>query len=172
VDYLIWLIAANMIIKRDVGKVTNWFRNLRQTARKRAKKSGSGDDEEYHHSSVSAAVSRSGTPSLGSISSSPLHDGSIDSHITYNEYDMQPAASDIGSDEDYNEVLTPSPDNSPSPPPVAAADTATTATNMTIGNMTSPAFYAELEKFSAARYSGIRIEDALLLLSFHQHVIH
>lgn len=85
---------------------------------------------------------------------------------------MQPAASDIGSDEDYNEVLTPSPDNSPSPPPVAAADTATTATSVTIGNMTSPAFYAELEKFSAARYSGIRIEDALLLLSFHQHVIH
>jgi len=153
---------------RDVGKVTNWFRNLRQTARKRAKKSGSGDDEDYHHSFFSAAVSRSGTPSLGSsTSSSPLFDGSIDSHTTCNEYDMHPAASDIGSDEDYNEILTPSPDDSPSPSPVAAADTITTT--IPIDNST---FYAQPEKTSASQYSDIKVEDALLLLSFHQHVVH
>ncbi|KAF5352698.1 hypothetical protein D9756_005852 [Leucocoprinus leucothites] len=169
--------ALALEIGMDVGKVTNWFRNLRQTARKRAKKSGSGDDEEYNHSSISAAVSRSGTPSLGSSSSSSsVHDDTTDSHAIDNDYDMQPVASDIGSDEDYQEVLTPSPNHSPSPAPVAAADA--TSSISTVGNIPShtpvpdPAYYAELEKVSATRYSGIRIEDALLLLSFHQHVIH
>jgi hypothetical protein len=158
---------------RDVGKITNWFRNLRQTARKRAKKSGSGDDE----SSISAAASRSGTPSLGSSSSSSsVHDETTDSHVVDDDYDMQPVASDVGSDEDYHEILTPSPDNSPSPVPVTATDATTSIS--TVGNLSShttvpdPAYYAELEKVSATRFSGIRIEDALLLLSFHQHVIH
>lgn len=80
---------------------------------------------------------------------------------------MHPAASDIGSDEDYNEILTPSPDDSPAPSPVAAADTVTTT--IPIDNST---FYAQPEKSSATQYSDIKVEDALLLLSFHQHVVH
>lgn len=80
---------------------------------------------------------------------------------------MHPAASDIGSDEDYNEILTPSPDDSPSPSPAAAADTVTTT--IPIDNST---FYAQPEKSLATQYSGIKVEDALLLLSFHQHVVH
>ncbi|KAF9451394.1 homeobox-domain-containing protein, partial [Macrolepiota fuliginosa MF-IS2] len=161
--------ALALEIGMDVGKVTNWFRNLRQTARKRAKKSGSGDDEEYNHSSISATVSRSGTPSLGSSSSSSsVHEEITDSHAI-DDYEMQPAASDIGSDDDYQEVLTPSSNNSPSPPPVATADVTASMSSNTVPD---PAYYAELEKVSATRYSGIKIEDALLLLSFHQHVVH
>jgi hypothetical protein len=92
------------------------------------------------------------------------------------DYDMQPVASDIGSDDDYQEVLTPSSNNSPSPVPVAAAHI--TASMPTVSSMSShnsspdPPRYTELEKVSATRYSGIKIEDALLLLSFHQHVVH
>lgn len=155
-------------------KVTNWFRNLRQTARKKAKKTGS--DDEFNHNSISATVSRSGTPSTGSssCSSSSVQDETTDSHAIDDDYDMQPVTSDIGSDDDYQEALTPSPDNSPSPVPGANAAT----TLPTVGSMhdyslfPDSAYYAELEKVSATQYSGIKIEDALLLLSFHHHVVH
>lgn len=104
-----------------------------------------------------------------------MHGETTDSHVIDDDYDMQPVASDVGSDDDYQEVLTPSPDSSPSPPPVAAADA--TASISTVGTMSSntvpdSTYHAELEKVSATRYSGIKIEDALLLLSFHQHVVH
>jgi hypothetical protein len=38
--------ALALEIRMDVGKVTNWFRNLRQTARKRAKRQGIDDDDD------------------------------------------------------------------------------------------------------------------------------
>ncbi|KAF7784183.1 transcriptional regulator family: Homeodomain [Agaricus bisporus var. burnettii] len=165
--------ALALEIGMDVSKVTNWFRNLRQTARKKAKKTGS--DDEYNHSSISATVSRSGSPSLGSSSSSSsVHDETTDSHAIDDDYDMQPVTSDIGSDDDYQEALTPSPNNSPSP----GQGTGPTTTLPTMASMQShtiipdSAYYAELEKVSATQYSGIKIEDALLLLSFHHHVMH
>jgi len=168
--------ALALEIGMDVGKVTNWFRNLRQTTRKRAKKSGSGDDDDYLHSSNSTNASRSGTPSLGSSSSSPsVRDETTDSHVIDDDYDMQPVASDIGSDDDFQEVLTPSPGNSPSPPPVATPDriaSIPSVRNMPNNPVLDQAYYTELEKISATRYSGIKVEDALLLLSFHQHIVH
>lgn len=103
-----------------------------------------------------------------------MHGETTDSHAIDDDYDMQPVASDIGSDDDYQEVLTPSPNNSPSPAPATDA----TAALPTVGGVSShntvpdTAYYAELEKVSATRYSGIKIEDALLLLSFHHHVVH
>lgn len=103
-----------------------------------------------------------------------MHDETTDSHAIDDDYDMQPVTSDIGSDDDYQEALTPSPDNSPSPVPGTNA----TTTLPTVGSMhghnifPDSAYYAELEKVSATQYSGIKIEDALLLLSFHHHVVH
>jgi hypothetical protein len=77
--------------------------------------------------------------------------------------------SDLGSDEEYQEAVTPSPEPSLSPPP--------SATRLTLGGLSPSgmamaidrASYAEYEK---ARFSGIKIEDALLLLSFHQQYVH
>lgn len=88
---------------------------------------------------------------------------------------MQPVASDIGSDDDFQEVLTPSPGNSPSPPPVATPVRITnipSVRNRPNNTVLDQAYYTELEKISATRYSGIKVEDALLLLSFHQHIVH
>lgn len=103
-----------------------------------------------------------------------MHDETTDSHAIDDDYDMQPVTSDIGSDDDYQEALTPSPNNSPSP----GQGTGPTTTLPTMASMQSPtiipdsAYYAELEKVSTTQYSGIKIEDALLLLSFHHHVMH
>lgn len=78
--------------------------------------------------------------------------------------------SDMESDDDYQEAVTPSPEHSPSPPPE-----------------TSPVHYAHhhsqsmnynyaalspLDKAAFARYAHINYEDAMLLLDFHQHIVH
>ncbi|CAA7264738.1 unnamed protein product [Cyclocybe aegerita] len=151
--------ALALEVGMDVGKVTNWFRNLRQTARKRAKKSGSGDDEddESFHSreAYSASASRSGTPSLGSSSSS-LNDDSMD----LDDYDMTNVHSDNNSDDEYQEAVTPSPEPSPSPP----------LPSLNILESFNFPYPIEIDKASVKQFSGIRVEDALLLLSFHNHV--
>jgi len=78
--------------------------------------------------------------------------------------------SDAGSDDEYQEAVTPSPEPSLSPPP--------SATRVRVGGLSASgmaidrASYAEYEKATATRFSGIKIEDALLLLSFHQHIVH
>lgn len=160
---------------RDVGKVTNWFRNLRQTARKRAKKSGSGDDEDDGDSFLgrdpySASVSRFGTPSFGSSRSSSINDDSMD----MDDFDIQ-AHSDNGSDDDYQEAVTPSPEQSPSPPPPPS----TTSSNSKPVDQARNG-YRPIETMNppfptkvTTHVNGISVEDAYLLLSFHHHhVVH
>ncbi|KAF8167423.1 hypothetical protein B0H34DRAFT_681811 [Crassisporium funariophilum] len=163
--------ALALEIGMDVGKVTNWFRNLRQTARKRAKKGGSGeddDDDSFHgRDPYSAFASRSGTPSLGSSSSS-MNDDSMD--MDADDYDMHHAHSDIGSEDEYQEAVTPSPEPSPSPPPSSIINPRNGFSQLETFNHL--AYHAEVDKVSAKQFSGIRIEDALLLLSFHQHIVH
>lgn len=154
----------------DVGKVTNWFRNLRQTARKRDKRSGSADEEDddiFHGQPYSASASRSGTPSFRSYSSSSME-------LDGDDYDMQEIHSDMGSEDEFQEAVTPPPEPA-SALPAASTATPASSSHITISELTvsiDPASYAELEKVSAIRYSGIKIEDALLLLSFHQHIVH
>ncbi|KAF9567851.1 homeobox-domain-containing protein [Agrocybe pediades] len=164
--------ALALEIGMDVGKVTNWFRNLRQTARKRAKKSGSGDDEDDGDSFLgrdpySASASRYGTPSFASSSSSMNEDG-----MDLSDYDMPHAHSDNGSEDDYQEAVTPSPDQSPSPPPPTTSVTKPVeqARNSyrPIENL-NPAYPTKV----ATSFKGINLDDAYLLLSFHQHhVVH
>ena len=153
---------------RDVGKVTNWFRNLRQTARKRAKKSGSGDDEDddsfLARDPHSASASRFGTPTFGSSSSS-INDYSMD----LDDYDIH-HHSDNGSEDDYQEAVTPSPEQSPSPPPTAIANLPMNYDNkMDSLNRLYP---VQIDKVSARQFPGINVADAELLLIFHRHVVH
>ncbi|RDB28863.1 Homeobox protein 10 [Hypsizygus marmoreus] len=161
--------ALALEIGMDIGKVTNWFRNLRQTARKRVKPSGSGDDYDYDistHNSYSTLASRSGSPSFGSSSSSSSMD------LDEDDYDMHGIHSDIGSEDEYQEAVTPPPEPELSLP---STSTPASSSRISINQLTlaiDPASYAELEKVSATQYSGIKIEDALLLLSFHHHIVH
>ncbi|KAF8807943.1 homeobox-domain-containing protein [Phlegmacium glaucopus] len=158
--------ALALEIGMDVGKVTNWFRNLRQTARKRAKRSGSGDDDDdddsfHSRGTYSAFASRSGTPSLESSSSSMEMDTNDVHHVHHPH-------SDIGSEDEFQEAVTPS-EHSPSPPPPSV-------TNSRSGLSPSENFHhllchAEIDQAWVEQYSGIKVEDALLLLSFHRHIV-
>ncbi|KAF9015741.1 hypothetical protein BDQ17DRAFT_1418780 [Cyathus striatus] len=157
--------ALALEIGMDVSKVTNWFRNLRQTARKRTKRGGNGDDDDYGgQGSYSTTASRSGTPSLHSSTSS-MNDDSME----MDDFEMHDIPSDIGSEDEYQEPLTPSPEHSPSPPP------AESSSRIVFGSLSvraQSAYYDGLDDSSMKRYPGVRIEDALLLLSFHHHAVH
>jgi len=143
-------------LPRDVGKVTNWFRNLRQTARKRAKKTGSSEEDDdfssfREHDMISGPFSRPVTPSQHSSSSAN------EEFMELDDCDHEHRHSDVISDEEYPEAVTPS--SEPPPPSLA-----------TIKTDLSP--YPGLDKLSMTQYHGVKIEDALLLLSFHQHAVH
>ncbi|KAG6842401.1 hypothetical protein C0991_007531 [Blastosporella zonata] len=164
--------ALALEIGMDVGKVTNWFRNLRQTARKRSdKRSGSADEEDddsFTSVTFSASVSRSGSPSFRSYSSSSSME------LDGDDYDMHEVQSDMGSEDEFQEAVTPPPEPTSTLPAAAASTPSSSSSRMAISELTlaDPASYAELEKASASQYSGIKIEDALLLLGFHQHIMH
>lgn len=152
----------------DVGKVTNWFRNLRQTARKRAKRSDSDDDDDGRDP-FSAAASRAGTPSPSSSSSS-VNNEHMDMEV--DEYDMHPGHSDPGSEEDYQEAVTPPPERTSEPPVSSAPHPRYTSSR--IDSLDHLRYRSEVDKLSTHQhqFSGVRMEDALLLLSFHQHIVH
>jgi hypothetical protein len=87
------------------------------------------------------------------------------------DYDMREIHSDIGSEDEYQEPVTPPPEPTPAPPSTLASSSRITISQLTLSN--EPVSYAELEKISTTQYSsGIKIEDALLLLSFHHHIVH
>jgi len=158
--------ALALEIGMDVGKVTNWFRNLRQTARKRVRRPGSADDDDNDsvNNIYSTSVSRAGTPSLRSSSSSSSME--LDGY----DYDVRGVHSDIGSEDEYQEPVTPPPELTPAPPSTSASSSRITISQLTLSN--EPASYADLEKVSTSQYSpGIKIQDALLLLSFHHHIV-
>jgi hypothetical protein len=135
---------------------------LRQTARKRAKRRGNHDDEDDEDDALSLhnPYSRIGSPSMHSSSSSSANER--DEHMDMGEdYDM-------ASDEELQEAVTPSPETSPSPSPITPAPLGHQP-RASMGVSIKPTTYEDMEK---ARYSGIKVDDALLLLSFHQHGVH
>ncbi|KAJ3721904.1 hypothetical protein C8R42DRAFT_696405 [Lentinula raphanica] len=157
-------------IGMDLGKVTNWFRNLRQTTRKRAKKTGSGDDDydddydvDYADHDRDASVSRYGSPSSSTWTNddSAMYDDKVPMHSG--------SVTDAGSDEEYEEAVTPSSESSRSPPPMARLP----PSQVNLSNLTSAALesatIAEIDKVPYK--SGIKVEDALLLLTFHHQVV-
>jgi hypothetical protein len=175
--------ALALEIGMDVGKVTNWFRNLRQTARKRAKRQGVDDDGDRDddsstgHNIDSTSVSRAGTPRSSGSSSANDPDDHMDVDVD-EEYDG--VQSDAGSEDEYQEAVTPSPDASPSPS-LSAVDGASTRPyhhhqsrrpRDVIDMVVDPVSYTQLEKgHTATKFTGVKVEDALLLLSFHKHVV-
>ncbi|KAJ3482946.1 hypothetical protein NLI96_g6625 [Meripilus lineatus] len=198
-----------MEIGMDVAKVTNWFRNLRQTTRKRgSKRNPDGDDDDDDDASVvtytySRDVSRAGSPypsASTSVSRAPSprpHDEDEDVRMEDPEDNESPRScdpmevkvehdeknqkvlvhapysrshSDMGSDEDDQEAVTPS----PSPPPSAFVPDDVAPKRAHVPARSPPDFpltYAEMEKATAKFQTGVKVEDALLLLSFHHHVV-
>ncbi|PFH52300.1 hypothetical protein AMATHDRAFT_57354 [Amanita thiersii Skay4041] len=154
-------------IGMDIGKVTNWFRNLRQTARKRVKRSGSSEEDDDPQNfdagdMESTFFSRSVTPSQHSSVSAN------EGHMDVDDSDNELHQSDMGSDDEYQEAVTPS----PGPSPLVAATSASSRVSFDKQSTVNISSYPELEKTTKTQFPGIRIEDALLLLSFHQHVVH
>ncbi|KAJ7982822.1 homeodomain transcription factor [Mycena polygramma] len=140
-------------IGMDLGKVTNWFRNLRQSARKREKKGRGarggtsdgedGDEAEYNDSEpvyLSSTSRSSETPS--------------------DEYSRGRRARALHSsdeEEDAQEAVTPA--SSPSPPPSPSRGR---PPDFNLGHL-------DMDEKAVARFSGrVPYEDALLLLSFHR----
>ena len=230
--------ALALEIGMDVGKVTNWFRNLRQTARKRAvgpQREGSLEEGELEADeqddmmdvdaddvSLATYQSRSATPmySTGvpsSVSSPLVHPHhpsqppppysledsredmpapkyeprytppppverpskeSLRQLSTYaramrerpplsNEHSSSSdpdtfadGDSHMGSEEDVREAVTPSPESSP--PPLAAPAVFSVGVHKT----------GDVKKVPVKVETGVKVEDALLLLSFHHHVVH
>ncbi|KAH9849257.1 hypothetical protein C2E23DRAFT_737692 [Lenzites betulinus] len=194
-------------IGMDVNKVTNWFRNLRQSDRKRARQNGSGSadedglyedgdsmdlDDDRTHSSMS--MSRTATPGIASSSSVEYVKIETDDrhhhfhHPHHNHHRGGPygrsalsrSHSDMGSDEDtLQEAVTPSPESSPPPPTVAS----TSSLALPLPHVHARETKASLERYPLeyAQYererlvpspmppleTGVKMEDALLLLSFH-----
>ncbi|KZT73209.1 hypothetical protein DAEQUDRAFT_721783 [Daedalea quercina L-15889] len=231
--------ALALEVGMDVGKVTNWFRNLRQTARKRAAgpqhegllEDGELDEEQDElmdvdadNVSLATYQSRSATPmhSTGvssSVSSplvhalhpsqpppppysledareevpapkyearytppSPVQRPSAESlrqlytyaramrerpslsneHSSSSDPDTYPDGdSHMGSEEDMQEAVTPSPESSP--PPLPLAPPAVFGVGVQKGDVKRAEVKVE---------TGVKVEDALLLLSFHHHVVH
>jgi len=139
-------------------------------------------------------------PSASVSSSSPREDGDVmmndvtdyrrdhplkikleyeDKHRVY-ALPLSRSYSDMGSDEDYQqEAVTPSPDPSPSPALIASLSTRQPKRASGLKqshprdiSLTSATLsYAEMEKATAKFQTGVKVEDALLLLSFHHHVV-
>ncbi|KAG2138701.1 uncharacterized protein EDB93DRAFT_713678 [Suillus bovinus] len=183
--------ALAMEVGMDIGKVTNWFRNIRQTARKRAKRAGvplprapRGRGYQYNFSRETSS---------GSSSQEEDEDDAMD----LDDEDTMEFDVDERSEEDFQEAVTPG--MSPSPPPqkrirahvplpMPRGGASIGVESMGVG-LIEPAAFQELEMavgmsagpseyvsadtgMHAATFSGVKIEDALLLLSFHQHVVH
>ncbi|KAJ6601353.1 homeodomain transcription factor [Mycena vulgaris] len=137
--------ALALEIGMDLGKVTNWFRNLRQSTRKREKRvgrhAGSDDESEYNEpvylssTSRSASASRSETPSV--------------EHESEYARGRRRKVHSSDDEEEAQEAVTPS--SSPSP-----------------GRGRSPDLM-QLDEKAVAQFSGrVPYEDAMLLLAFHR----
>ncbi|KIY69391.1 homeobox-domain-containing protein [Cylindrobasidium torrendii FP15055 ss-10] len=148
--------ALALDIGMDLGKVTNWFRNLRQTSRRRAKKAEDDDDEYgYPYPHRTSSGSRSPSPSVDSL---------MEDAMMMDDDEMH---GDGFSDDDMQEAVTPSPPASPAPAKEP------TRSRFDLNSLSALALdYAEGEKAAMKFSSGIKFEDALLLVSFSQQYVH
>ncbi|EMD42305.1 hypothetical protein CERSUDRAFT_110826 [Gelatoporia subvermispora B] len=185
--------ALALEIGMDIGKVTNWFRNLRQTARKRAQRGSIDADEDMDdmeddvslatYNPLSRSVSRSGTPTYSMTMSPPqeAQDVLMDQEDSEMKLEMEVkrrriyvqsahahSHSDMASDEDFQEAVTPSP--SSTPPPTAYVPVVS-RTDGFKGLAVNALAYAQLGKANTQFNTGVKVEDALLLLSFHKHIV-
>lgn len=160
--------------------MTNWFRNLRQTARKRAAKgiNDDGDDESMDYDE-SASVSLLGTPTFPAHSSYSSSAASVDGDVEHMDLDglMEAPGHQLhhhrrrghhshsdGSEEEDQEAVTPPP----------AAPRAAGRRRMDVGFLTGSSDDLHMPPPSTKPFGPsapvpvepARMEDALLLLSF------
>ncbi|KII93954.1 hypothetical protein PLICRDRAFT_695028 [Plicaturopsis crispa FD-325 SS-3] len=164
----------------DLGKVTNWFRNLRQTARKRAKKGDYADEDSVsgHGHNDSASASRFGTPSFHSSASSSANDAEERMDLDEDDYALNEGGhSDIGSEDEYQEAVTPSPE--PSPPPSSFSvssikhhshHSSTRGASVRVLGMLVDS--SGLHPRAEVSPLGATHDEADLLLHFKEHVVH
>lgn len=133
----------------------------------------------------SGLVSRAVTPSAASSYSIGVHEAD---HVPDPEHDIDTDTEDAGvmttnnagrkhirvapsdagtDDEEYQEAVTPSPEPSPLPHPTSRPHQIDVRGGINI----SPIDYDRLQKIPG-RLSGVKVEDALLLLGFHHHIVH
>jgi len=74
------------------------------------------------------------------------------------------------SEDEYPEAVTPPPETSPSPPPSAVSSQAISPDVKLEMLLSHLPCHIEIDKASVERFPGIKMEDALLLLSFHHHI--
>ena len=189
--------ALAMEINMDIGKVTNWFRNLRQTARRRSKRESEHEDDDddmsafAYQDDYSRDPSRAVSPARSSSSDRDVHHMDIDQdlpdHVAIrvkledeqkersiysHSLASNSRSSDMASEEDAQEAVTPSPASSPHPvfPQMGQKAASTPQPRQDIAFALSP--LPGLEKTSAhITTTGVKVEDAMLLLSFHHHVV-
>lgn len=99
--------------------------------------------------------------------------GADDQMDVDDEYDD--VHSDAGSEDEHQEAVTPSPNASPSPHPTFDATSVrphheSRRPRDAVGVVVDPTSYTHLEKVTPSNCAGVKVEDALLLLSFHKHV--
>lgn len=156
--------------------MTNWFRNVRQNARKRGKRPGvSAGSANLHEHDVS--------------SGSSVYDDDDTMDLVYE--DIMDQEMDERSEDEFQEAVTPFTDVSSSPPPNKRSRPHLPVHDgtepMDVG-LVEPSAFQDLRKvvgmapvggpsdydlgMNAMTCSGVKVEDALLLLSFHQHVVH
>jgi hypothetical protein len=132
---------------------------------------GDRDDDSFIGNNYDfTSISRPGTPSFHSSASST---NDADDNMDVDEYDD--VHSDAGSEDEHQEAVTPSPNASPSPP--VTFDAASVRPHHesrrprdSVGMVVDPVPYAQLEKVTTSNFTGVKVEDALLLLSFHKHI--
>ena len=182
--------ALALEINMDVGKVTNWFRNLRQTSRKRSKRISEGSDE-YEDDDMSGYndsrnVSREGSPiSVDQPDDYMVTDkhyshealrgkfGTGEKHSRMYTHASNSRSSDMASEEDFQEAVTPSPISSPYPAMPSAAqhsqklvDVYTHQPRRDVAVVGDTLSFTDIEKTT-----GVKIDDAILLLNFHNSVV-
>lgn len=109
-------------------------------------------------------------------------------HKMYSSAPLSKSYSDMGSEEDYQEAVTPPSESSPLPPFARAVPTHQVERKREIVRQHNQSHhpsapsprelalsvdaitYAKMEQATAKFQTGVRVEDALLLLSFHHNV--
>ncbi|KAJ7783809.1 homeodomain transcription factor [Mycena maculata] len=162
--------ALALEIGMEIGKVTNWFRNLRQSARKRAKKLGgrrsAGSDDDFDFTdgygtgfnspSASTSASRAGTPSLEREDGRPRGLRPLVRLHSSDEEDEE--------DDEAQEAVTPSPSQSPSP--ASSPSHSRILDFSVVAALHEAMVFMQTEKGLKMSLSDQERADALLLLEF------
>ncbi|KAJ7044944.1 homeodomain transcription factor [Mycena alexandri] len=155
--------ALALEIGMDLGKVTNWFRNLRQSTRKREKsRRGSPEDDDEDDFGYGYGESNSNNDSEPAyLSSNRTSRSRSETPSVERGYPQLPSHSH--SSEEEQEAVTPSPSPSPSASPSRGHRP------LDLAHLVHPEDKPIGQAYTQTQFSGrVPYEDALLLLTFHR----